>query len=101
MTQRLPFGEGIDLLHDEESDDGVRAEAKEVRGEALPESEETFVFDDFEKNVDGALVFIVFHVLKSGFGNIDGNGDDSGDEARDEGGNEVGRRSFSHQIGRN
>lgn len=84
------------MLHDEESDDGVRAKAKEVRGEALPEREETFVFDDFEKDVDCALVFIVFHVLKSGFGNVDGNGDDSGDEAGDEGGNEVRRCAFTH-----
>ena len=46
----------VHLLEEDEGEDGVRAQPEVVRGEALPQREETLVLDNLAQNIPGSPV---------------------------------------------
>lgn len=60
----------VELLHDDESDDGVWSQAEVVWPEALPQGKYTLVLAHLHEHIDGALVLSLtvradLHVLDS------------------------------------
>ena len=62
----------VHLLEEDEGEDGVRAQAEVVRGEALPQREETLVLDNLPQNISGSPVlrFTYGHKILGFYANV-------------------------------